>query len=144
MDLLSSTSVSTPSTVEELLAKYDSQAAEFLNAHEEEIYLSYLSAESEGSNSAIPETDGNSCHGLVLHPPIISSEDTVQRDSHHSATLRRDHINSSGMDHDHKARFWAFDTFVDYPDDECFAAIDAASRKLVKPHILRGTRIMFA
>jgi hypothetical protein len=144
MDLLSSTSISTLSTVEELLATYDSQAAEFLNAYEEETYLLYLSAESEGSNSVIPATDGNSCHGLGLHPPIKSSEDTVQRDSHHSATLRHDHINYNGTDHNHEAGFCAFDTFVDYSDNECFAAIDAASCKLMKSHILRGTRIMFA
>jgi hypothetical protein len=144
MDLLSSTSISTLSTVEELLATYDSQAAEFLNAYKEETYLLYLSAESEGSNSVIPATDGNSCHGLRLHPPIKSSEDTVQRDSHHSATLRHDHINYNGTDHNHEAGFCAFDTFVDYPDNECFAAIDAASYKLMKSHIPRGTRIMFA
>lgn len=70
MDLLSSTSISIPSTVEELLGTYDSEAAGFLNAYEEEIYLSYLSAESEGSNSAIPATDGNGCHSLGLHPSI--------------------------------------------------------------------------
>lgn len=90
MDVLSSTSISTPSTVEELLATYDSQAAEFLNAYEEEVYLSCLSAESEGSNSAIPVMDANSCHGLGLHRPIKSSDDTLQRDSHHSVALMHD------------------------------------------------------
>jgi hypothetical protein len=119
MDLLSSTSISTPSTVEELLATYDSQAAEFLDAYEEEVYLSCLSAESEGSNSAIPATDGNRCHGLSLHPPTKSSDDTLKSDSHHSTTLRHDHINCNGTDHDDEAGFCAFDTFVDYIDDEC-------------------------
>jgi hypothetical protein len=119
MDVLSSTSISTPSTVEELLATNDSQAAEFLNAYEEEVYLSYLSAESEGSNSAIPATDANSCHRLGLHPPIKSSDDTLQRDSHHSVALMHDRINCNNTNHDEAAGFCAFDTFVDYPDDEC-------------------------
>jgi hypothetical protein len=145
MDLVSSSTVSTPSTVDELLATYNSQAAELLNAYEEEAYLSYLSAESEGSNSAIPATDGNSCHGLGLHAPIETSDDTLQRESHHSAALRHDYINYNGTNHGDEPGFCAFDSFVEYPDDECFAAIDPANRKQpAKPHIQRGTDIMFA
>jgi hypothetical protein len=117
MELLSPTSISTPSTVEELLATYDSQAVEFLNAYKEEIYLSFLPAESEGSDSAIPATDRIRSHGLGLHPPIKSSDDTLKRDSHHSATLRHDHINCDDTDHDDEAGSCAFDTFVDYPDE---------------------------
>jgi hypothetical protein len=127
MDLLSSTSISTPSRVEELLVTYDSKAAEYLDSYEEEVYLSYLLAESEGRNSVIPSTDANSCHGLGLRPHIKRSDDTLQRDPRHSAALRHDHIDCNSTNQDDKAGLSAFENFVDYPDDECFAAIDAVS-----------------
>lgn len=140
MDLLSSTSISIPSTAEELLASYNSQAAELLDAYEEELYLS---AESERNNSSFLATDVNNCHGFGVHTPIKSSDDTLQIGSQRSATLTHDPINCDGANYEvDEAGFCAFESLVGYPDDECLAAIDAANRNPARPHIKRGTDSM--
>lgn len=90
-----------------------------MNTYKEEVYLLYLSAKLEGSNSAIPTVDVNSCYSLRLHHPIKSSDDTLQRDSHHSVALMHDHINYNSTNHNNKAGFYAFNTFINSPDDEC-------------------------
>jgi hypothetical protein len=139
MDLLSCTDISIPSTAEELLASYNSQAAELLNAYEEELYLS---AESERNNSSIPAADVNSYDGFGVHGRIKSCDDTLQIDSQHSAVLAHDPINCDGANYEDEAGFCAFESLVDYPDDECLAAIDAANRNPARPHIKRGTDSM--
>jgi len=72
-----------------MLASYDSQATQVLNAYEEEVYLS---SESQSYKSSIPAADWNSCRCFGLRTPIKSSENTVQKDSHHSVTVPHDHI----------------------------------------------------
>jgi hypothetical protein len=105
MDLLSSTGISILSTAEELLASYNSQATELLDAYEEE---SYLSAESERDTSSFLATDVNSCHGFGVHAPIKSSDDTLQIGSQRSATLTHDPINCEGANYEDEAGFCAF------------------------------------
>jgi hypothetical protein len=139
MDLLSSTGISILSTAEELLASYNSQATELLDAYEEE---SYLSAESERDTSSFLATDVNSCHGFGVHAPIKSSDDTLQIGSQRSATLTHDPINCEGANYEDEAGFCAFESLVDYPDDKSLDAIDAANCNPVRPHNKRGTHSM--
>jgi hypothetical protein len=41
-----------------------------------------------------------------------------------------------------KLAFVPFESLVDYPDDKCLAAIDAANRNPARPHNKRGTHSM--